>query len=267
MSRVTTFADLLQATEYVARTTSNTFAPVNSVLTVVGDSGSATFVDVTSTLSSAGYTPGDVIGLSTSLSTALGNQYALIQALYEVTSTSFSTLNAEISSPVQLASLGQFSTLSNACVSTLWRTPVGAGSVYAGQTLSNQPLQFYSTAVNGWNWFPSGGAGGAISTIHASSPGVYEITGRVNYTTPNSNTGLLLQLRNSAGAVIDQVVSPILPTNSILTSNSISFQTIQPFSNASIYMYISTMSTVGATIVTLSGNLGAKLLYSSNSVV
>lgn len=266
-SRITTFADLLQANEYVGRTLSNQFAPVNSVLTVTGGEGSATFVNITSTLSSAGYTPGDIIGLSTSISTALGDQYALIQALYEVTSTSFSTLNAEISSPVQLASLGQFSTLSNACVSTIWRQPVATGGIYAVQTLSNQPVQFNSTIVKGWNWFPVGGGGGAISTIYASSPGIYEITSKINYTTPNSNTGLLLQLRNSAGSVLDEIITPILPTNSILTSNSITFQTIQSFSNDSIYMFISTMSTVGATIQTLSGNIGIKLLYSSNDAV
>ncbi len=267
MSRITTFADLLQANEYIGRTTSNTFAPVNSVLTVTGNGGAATFVNITSTLSSAGYTPGDIIGLSTGLSTALGDQYALIQALYQVTSTSFSTLTAEISSPVELASLGQFSTLSNACVSTIWRTPVANGNIYAGQTLSNQPVQFNSTIVKGWNWFPVGGVGGAISTIFASSPGIYEITSKINYTTPNSNTGLLMQLRNAAGTVLDQIITPILPTNSILTSNSISFQTIQSFSNDSIYMYISTMSTAGATIQTISGNIGIKLLYSSNAAV
>jgi hypothetical protein len=267
MSRVTTFADLLQANEYIGRTTSNTFAPVNSVLTVTGNTGAATFVDITSTLSSAGYTPGDIIGLSTSISTALGDQYALIQALYQVTSTSFSTLTAEISSPVELASLGQFSTLSNACVSTIWRTPVATGAIFAGQTLSNQPLQFNSTIVNGWNWFPVGGAAGAISTIYASSPGIYEITSKINYTTPNSNTGLLLQLRNGAGTVLDEIITTILPRDSILTSNSISFQTIQPFSNDSVYMYISTMSTTGATIQTLSGSIGVKFLYSSNTVI
>lgn len=267
MSRVTTFADLLQANEYIGRTTSNTFAPLNSVLTVTGGAGAATFVDVTSTLSSSGYTPGDVIGLSTSISTALGNQYALIQALYQVTSSSFSTLTAEISSPVELASLGQFSTLSNACVSTIWRQPVATGSIFAGQTLSNQPLQFNSTIVNGWNWFPIGSGGGAISTIYASSPGIYEITGRINYTTTTTDTGLLLQLRNAGGTVLDEIITPILPNGSILTSNSISLQTIQPLSNDAVYMYISTMSTVGATIQTLSGNIGAKFLYSSNTVI
>ena len=266
MSRVTTFADLLQANEYIGRTTSNTFAPVNSVLTVTGGAGAATFVNVTSTLSSAGYTPGDVIGLSTSISTALGDQYALIQALYQVTSTSFSTLTAEISSPVELASLGQFSTLSNACVSTIWRQPVATGSIFAGQTLSNEPVQFNSTIVKGWNWFPVG-SGGAISTIYASSPGIYEITGRINYTTTTTDTGLLLQLRNAGGTVLDEIITPILPNGSILTSNSISLQTIQPLSNDAVYMYISTMSTVGATIQTLSGNIGAKFLYSSNTVI
>ncbi len=313
MSRVTTFADLLQANQYVARTLSNTFAPINSILTVYGNAGVATFIDITSTLSSAGYTPGDIIGLSTgissilaehyalinalyqvtstsfstleaelsspvfyisninsfstSLSTAFGEQYALINALYAVTSTSFSTLNAEISTASTLVTATQLAELSNACVSTIGKMPVAKGLVTAGQTLSNEPVQFTSSIVlGGWNWFPQGGPGGNISSFYASTPGVYEVTSHINYTTAETNSGLLMQLRNAGGSVLDEVVTNIRPSGSILTSNSITFQTIQSLSNDYLYMYMSTLATTGpGTIQTLSGNINMKLLYTSNS--
>ena len=276
-SRTTTFATLFQAERYVGRTTSNTFAPLNSILTVIGGGGDATFVNITSTLSTAGYTPGDIIGFSTGISTVLSDYYALILALYNVTSTTFSSIDAALSSPVILnfstlstgiaSTFEQFSTLSNAAVETVGRMPVGAGQVYAGQTLSDQPVQFNSTIAQGWNWFPAGAPGGAFSTFYASSPGVYEVTSRINYTTLNSSTGLLLQLRNGSGTVIDEVVKTIRPADSTNSSNSITFQTIQSFSNDSLYMYISTLATPAATIQTLSGNVGIKFLYSSNAFV
>jgi hypothetical protein len=309
---VTTLADVLQANQFVARTLSNTFAPINSILTVVGNAGAATFVNITSTLSSAGYSPGNIADLSTgistiladqyalilalyqvtstsfstleaelssptffisninnfstSISTTFGEQYALINALYAVTSTSFSTLNAEISSASTLVTTAQLAGLSNACLSTIGKMPVAKGLVTASQTLSNQPVQFTSSIVlGGWNWFPLGAPGGNISSFYASTPGVYEVTSRINYTTAETNSGLLMQLRNAGGTVLDEVVTNIRPSGSILTSNSITFQTIQSLSNDYLYMYMSTLATTGpGTIQTLSGNINMKLLYTSN---
>jgi hypothetical protein len=312
MSRITTFSDIGQANRFVGRTLSNTYAPINSVLTVYGNAGIATFVDITSTLSSAGYTPGDLTGFSTGISTVIADQYTLILALYQVTSTSFSTLAAELSSPVfYISNINSFSTsinstfdsyyalinalyqvtstsfstlnaeissastlvttaqlagLSNACLSTIGKMPVAKGVINVGQTLSNNPIQFTSSIVlGGWNWFPLGAPGGNISSFYASTPGVYEVTSRINYTTAETNSGLLMQLRNAGGSVLDEVVTNIQPSGSILTSNSITFQTIQSLSNDYLYMYMSTLSTTtSATIQTLSGNISMKLLYNSN---
>ncbi len=121
MSRITTFADLLQANSYIGRTLSNTYSPVNSVLTTVAGTGQATFIDITSTISAAGYDlnnlstsgTGDYVStgvyriFSTNVSTTEAYHYSLIDALYETMSTSFSTINAEFT---QLSSV---STLSN----------------------------------------------------------------------------------------------------------------------------------------------------------
>ncbi len=305
--------DTFEARQYIGRTLSNTFAPINSILTVYGNAGTATFVDITSTLSSAGYTPGDIVGLSTGISTifadyyalilalydvtstsfstiaaelsspifyisnintfstqistTFGDQYALIKALYEVTSTSFSTLNAELSTASTLVTSSQLSTLTDQCKATIGKMPVAKGLVSAGQTLSNEPIQFTSSIVlGGWNWFPQGDPGGNISSFYASTPGVYEVTSRISYTTAETNSGLLMQLRNSGGTVLDETVTNIRPSGSILTSNSITFQTIQSLSNDYLYMYMSTLSTTGpGTIQTLSGNINMKLLYTSNS--
>jgi hypothetical protein len=267
ISRITTFADLFQANSYVGRTTSNTFAPLNSVLTVIGARGAATFVNVTSTLSTAGYSGGDVVNLSTGISTILANQYALILALYNVTSTSFSTLFAELSSPSTIVSNDQFTTLSNSYVSTTNRAVIGTGAVTAGQILSNTPLQFTSSSVLGWNWFPIGDAGtGAISSIYASTPGLYEVTARINYTTAATDAGLLLQLRNAGGTVLDETISQLPSSASATASNAITFQTLQSLSNESVYMQISTLNAPTATVQTLSGIVGMKLIYDSNGI-
>ncbi len=306
--------DTFEARQYIGRTLSNSFAPINSILTVYGNAGTATFIDITSTLSAAGFNAGgDYFGLSTGISTILADYYelilalyqvtstsfstltgelsspiyyisninsfstsinstfndyyALINALYQVTSTSFSTLNAEISSVSTIVTNAQFSTLSNSYNTTSGKMPVAQGLITAGQTLSNQPVQFTSSIVlGGWNWFPTGGPGGAMSTFYASTPGVYEVTSRISYTTAETNSGLLLQLRNAGGSVLDEVVTNIRPSGSILTSNTISFQTMQSLSNDSLYMYMSTLSTVGpGTIQTLSGNINMKLVYNCNA--
>ena len=265
ISRITTFADLFQANLYVGRTTSNTFAAPNSVLAVIGDRGAATFVDVTSTLSTAGYSGGNIASLSTGISTTLAEYYSLILALYDVTSTSFSTLFAELSSPSTIVSSDQFTTLSNSYTSTINKTAVGTGIITAGQVLSNTPVQFNSSIVTGWNWFPQGDAGtGAISSIYASTPGVYEVTTRINYTTAATDAGLLLQLLNAGGSVLDETISQLPASTSATASNAITFQTLQGLSNESVYMQISTLNAAAATVQTLSGSVGIKLIYNSN---
>jgi hypothetical protein len=228
------------------------------------DVTSTSFSTLTAELSS----PQFIISSVGNFSTSLGQQYELINALYQVTSTTFSTLSAEISSvSTIIVTAGEFSTLSNSYVSTANKMAVAKGLVTGGQTLSNEPVQFTSSIVlGGWNWFPVGGAGGAMSTFYASTPGVYELTSKINYTTAETNSGLLLQLRNGAGSVLDETITTIRPSGSVLTSNSITFQTIQGLSNDYLYMYISTLAPTGpGTIQTLSGNIGMKLLYNSNS--
>lgn len=267
ISRITTFADLLQANSFVGRTTSNTFAPINSILTVTGVRGTATFIDVTSTLSSAGFVGsggGNITNFSTGISTVLADYYALILALYEVTSTSFSTLFSELSSPSTIVSIDQYSTLSNSYVTTANRAPVGTGAISAGQILSNQPVQFTSSIVTGWNWFPIGAPGGSISSFYASTPGVYEVTTRLNYTTAATDGGLLLQLRNAGGSVLDETIGQLPSAASATTSNSITFQTLQGLSNESVYMHLSTLNAPAASVQTLSGSVGIKLVYNSN---
>lgn len=267
ISRITTFADLFQANSYVGRTTSNTFAPINSILTVTDVRGSATFVNVTSTLSSAGFVGGggDITNFSTGISTLIADQYALILALYQVTSTSFSTLFAELSSPSTIVSIDQYATLSNSYVSTANKMAVGSGLIGASQVLSNNPLQFNSSIVTGWNWFPAGSPGGAISSIYASTPGVYEVTTRINYTTATTDAGILLQLRNAGGSVLDEMIGQLPSAGSATTSNAITFQTLQGLSNQSIYMHVSTLNAPAASVQTISGSVGIKLIYNSNN--
>lgn len=266
ISRITTFADLLQANAYVGRTTSNTFAPVNSILSVVGAQGSATFVNITSTLSSAGYTGGDFTGLSTGFSTVVGNQYALILALYQVTSTSFSTLFAELSTASTVITVDQYSTLSNSYVATANRMPLGVGSIYAGQTLSNTPVQFTSTVATGWNWFPAGSGSGNISSFYVSTPGVYEVNTTLNYNTAATNGGALLQLRRADGTVLGESISQLPSGTSATTSNSIRFDTLQGLAAGnSVYLQFSTLNVPAASVQTLSGTVNMKLLYNSNA--
>jgi hypothetical protein len=266
ISRITTFADLLQANSYVGRTTSNTFAPINSILTVTGVRGAATFVNITSTLSSAGYSGGDVTGLSTGLSTVVGNQYELILALYQVTSTSFSTLFAELSTTSTVITVDQYSTLSNSYIATANKMPVGAGAIYAGQTLSDTPLQFTSSFANGWNWFPQGNGSGQISSIYVSTPGIYEVNTTVSYNTAATDGGLLLQLRRADGTVLGETISQLPAATSATTSNSIRFDTLQGLAAGnSIYLQLSTLNVPAAAVQTLSGNVGIKLIYNSNN--
>ncbi len=86
MSRITTFADLLQANSYIGRTLSNTYSPLNSVLTTIGGTGQATFIDITSTISAAGY---DLNNLSTS-----GTGDYVSTGVYRIFSTNVSTTEA-----------------------------------------------------------------------------------------------------------------------------------------------------------------------------
>jgi len=93
---------------------------------------------------------------------------------------------------------------------------------------------------------------------------VYEVTTRINYTTAATDAGLLLQLLNAGGSVLDETISQLPASTSATASNAITFQTLQGLSNESVYMQISTLNAAAATVQTLSGSVGIKLIYNSN---
>jgi len=281
MSRITTFADIFQAKQYVGYTTSNTFAPVNSILTVTGNTGFATFLNIVSTLSSAGYSPGidpstlqlisttaaDVTSLSTGLSTVNAYQDSLIDALYQVVSTSFSTINGEftqLSSVSTLVYYSDYSTLRGVVEPRISKQPVCRGDLVGAAGVSDQPLQFTSTITNGWNWYPVGGAGGQISSIYCSTTGIYEVTANINYGTANTNGGLILQLRNGAGAVLDETLDQLPAAGSVVGAGSIRFVSLQPIAaGGTVQLHLST-TTAPHTVTVANGQIGAKLIWDSN---
>ncbi len=288
MSRVTTFADIFQAKQYVGYTTSNTFAPLNSILTVVGGAGSATFVDIVSTLSSAGYSPGidpstlqlisttaaDVTNLSTGLSTVNAYQDSLIEALYQVVSTSFSTITGEftqLSSASSIVYYSDFSTLradvdsmSNVVGPRIGHQPVCRGDLAATAGVSDEPLQFTSTITNGWNWYPVGAVGGQISSIYCSTAGIYEVSAHLNYGTAATNGGLILQLRNGVGAVLDTTLDQLPAAGSAIGAGSIRFVSLQPVTaGGTLQLHLST-TTAPHTVNVVDGQIGAKLVWDSN---
>jgi hypothetical protein len=288
MSRVTTFADIFQAKQYVGYTTSNTFAAPNSILTVTGNTGFATFVDIVSTLSSAGYSPGidpstlqlisttaaDVTSLSTGLSTVNAYQDSLIEALYQVVSTSFSTITGEftqLSTPSTLVYYSDYSTLradvdsmSNVVGPRISHQPVCRGDVVGAAGVSDQPVQFTSTITNGWNWYPTGDTGGQISSIYCSTAGIYEVTANINYGTVDTNGGLILQLRNGSGSVLDETLDQLPAAGSVVGAGSIRFVSLQPIAaGGTVQLHLST-TTVPHTVSLVSGQVGAKLIWDSN---
>jgi hypothetical protein len=288
MSRVTTFADIFQAKQYVGFTTSNTFAAVNSILTVVGATGKATFIDIVSTLSSAGYSPGidpstiqlisstaaDLTNLSTGLSTVNAQQDSLIYALYEVMSTSFSTINGEftqLSTPSTLVYYSDYSTLrgdvdsmSNVVGPRISQQAVCRGDIIGAASVSDQPVQFTSTITNGWNWYPVGDTGGQISSIYCSTAGVYEVTTHINYGTADTNGGLILQLRNDTGGILDETLEQLPASGSVVGAGSIRFVTLQPIAaGGSMQLHLST-TTAPHTINVAGGQVCAKLIWDSN---
>lgn len=291
MSRITTFADLLQANSYIGRTLSNTYSPVNSVLTTVAGTGQATFIDITSTISAAGYDlnnlstsgTGDYVStgvyriFSTNVSTTEAYHYSLIDALYETLSTSFSTINAEftqLSSVSTLVRSSEFSTLSsqvrslcNVTVSRAGRLPLVTGGLVGGAGITNRPLQFATPIENGWTWCPLVDGFGNISTIYCSTAGTYEFVANVNYTTASRNGAIALQLVTSSGTVLDQAVAQVPPTGATENVSGIRFTTLQSL-DADTYLNFN-MSTItsGLTLTTLasgSGSVGAKLVWESN---
>jgi hypothetical protein len=291
MSRITTFADLLQANSYIGRTLNNTYSPLNSVLTTVGGTGQATFIDITSTISAAGYDlnnlstagTGDYVStgvyriFSTSVSTNEVYQYSLITALYEVCSTSFSTINGEftqLSSVSTLVRSSDFSTLSsqvrslcNVTVPRAGHMPVAAGAIASGVTLSNVPIQFANTITNGWTWCPYVDGFGNSSTIYCSTAGTYEFTVNLNYTTASRDGAIAVQLRADSGTVLEQAVTQVPPTGATENVSGIRFVTLQSLNdNSYVNFYVSTI-TSGMNIsaqASGAGSVSAKLVWESN---
>lgn len=293
MSRITTFADLLQANSYIGRTLNNTYSPLNSVLTTIGGTGQATFIDITSTISAAGYDlnnlstggggSGDYVStgvyriFSTNVSTTEGYHYTLIDALYDVMSTSFSTINGEftqLSSVSTLVRSSDFSTLSsqvrslcNVTASRVGHMPVLAGTVITGTGITNAPVKFTTTAENGWTWCPDVDGFGNISSFYCSTAGTYEIVANLNYTTASRDGAVALQLKTDAGALLDQAISQVPPTGATENIGGIRFVTLQSLSaGTNVNFYMSTI-TSGVTLTTLgaaSGSIGAKLVWESN---
>ncbi len=293
MSRITTFADLLQANSYIGRTLSNTYSPLNSVLTTVGGTGQATFIDITSTISAAGYDlnnlstggggSGDYVStgvytiFSTNVSTTEGYHYSLIDALYDVMSTSFSTINGEftqLSSVSTLVRSSDFSTLSsqvrslcNVTASRVGHIPVMAGGLVGSAGIANQPVQFTPTVENGWTWCPNVDGFGNVSSIYCSTAGTYEIVANLNYTTASRDGAVALQLKTDAGALLDQAVQQIPSTGATENVSGIRFVTLQSLNaGTNVNFYMSTV-TAGVTLTTLGsgmGSVGAKLVWESN---
>jgi hypothetical protein len=291
MSRITTFADLLQANSYIGRTLNNTFSPINSVLTTVGDTGQATFIDITSTISAAGYDlnnlstsgTGDYVStgvftiFSTNVSTTEAYHYSLIDALYETMSSSFSTINAEftqLSSVSTLVRSSEFSTLSsqvrslcNVTASRVGHMPVMAAGLIGGSGITNVPIQFTTPVENGWTWCPDVDGFGNISSIYCSTAGTYEIVANVNFTTADRDGAVALQLKTDGGSLLDQAVKQIPMTGATENVDGIRFVTLQSI-NAGTFLniYMSTI-TSGLTLTTLGtapGSIGAKLIWESN---
>ncbi len=291
MSRITTFADLLQANSYIGRTLSNTYSPLNSVLTTVGGTGQATFIDITSTISAAGYDLnnlsttgiGDWVStgvytiFSTSVSTTEAYHYDLINALYEVCSTSFSTINGEFTQLSSVSTLvrasdfialsSQVSSIETVIVPRVGHMPVLAGTFVGNAVITNAPVKFTTNVENGWTWCPEVDGFGNVSSIYCSTAGTYELVANLNYTTPSRNGAIALQLKTAGGTLLDQSVQQIPSTGSTENVNGIRFVTLQSL-NAGTYLnfYMSTI-TSGVSITTLSGgqgNIGAKLLWESN---
>lgn len=291
MSRITTFADLLQANSYIGRTLSNTYSPINSVLTTVGGTGQATFVDITSTISAAGYDlnnlstsgTGDYVStgvyriFSTNVSTTESYHYGLIDALYEVMSTSFSTINGEftqLSSVSTLVRSSDFSTLSsqvrslcNVTASRVGHMPVMAAGLVGGVGITNVPVQFMSAMENGWAWCPDVDGFGNISSIYCSTSGTYEFVANLNYTTTNRNGAMALQLKTAGGTLLDQAVKQIPMTGATENVDGIRFVTLQSIDAGTyVNLFMSTI-TSGITLTTLgsgTGSVGAKLIWESN---
>jgi hypothetical protein len=293
MSRITTFADLLQANSYIGRTLSNTYSPLNSVLTTVGGTGQATFVDITSTISAAGYDlnnlssggggSGDYVStgvyriFSTNVSTTEGYHYSLIDALYETMSTSFSTINAEftqLSSVSTLVRASDFSTLSsqvrslcNVTASRVGHMPVMTAGLVGGATITNVPVKFTSAIENGWTWCPDVDGFGNISSIYCSTAGTYEFVANLNYTTTDRDGTMALQLKTAGGTLLDQAVKQIPMTGATENADGIRFVTLQSIDAGTyVNLYMSTI-TSGITLATLgsgTGSVGAKLIWESN---
>lgn len=291
MSRITTFADLLQANSYIGRTLNNTYSPLNSVLTTIGGTGQATFIDITSTISAAGYDlnnlsttgTGDYVStgvyriFSTNVSTTEAYHYDLINALYEVCSTSFSTINGEftqLSSVSTLVKASDFSTLSsqvqslcNVTVPRAGRLPVMTGGIVGSASLTNSHVQFTTSVENGWTWCPLIDGFGNISTIFCSTAGTYEFVANVNYTTTSRDGAVALQLRTSSGTVLDQAIQQIPPTGATENVSGIRFITLQSLdANTYLNLYMSTI-TAGKTLATPASGTGlvsAKLVWESN---
>jgi hypothetical protein len=293
MSRITTFADLLQANSYIGRTLNNTYSPLNSVLTTVAGTGQATFIDITSTISAAGYDlnnlstggggSGDYVStgvyriFSTSVSTNEAYQYSLIDALYDVMSTSFSTINGEftqLSSVSTLVNSSDFSTLSsqvrslcNVTVPRVGHMPVATGAITAGLALSNAPIQFANTIANGWTWCPYVDGFGNSSTIYCSTAGTYEFSVNLNYTTASRNGAIAVQLRTDSGTVLEQAVTQVPPTGATENVGGIRFVTLQSLTdNSYVNFYVSTI-TSGMNISaqgSSAGSVSAKLVWESN---
>lgn len=291
MSRITTFADLLQANSYIGRTLSNTYSPVNSVLTTVGGTGQATFIDITSTISAAGYDlnnlstsgTGDYVStgvyriFSTNVSTTEGYHYSLIDALYETMSTSFSTINGEfqhLSSQSTLVYASDFSTLTsqveslcNVTAPRVGRLPLMTGGLVGGSGLTNQPVQITAPVENGWTWCPLVDGFGNISTIYCSTAGTYEFVANVNYTTASRDGAVALQLVTSSGSVLDQAITQIPPTGATENVSGIRFTTLQSLAADTYLNFNLSTITGGLTLTTLAsgaGSIGAKLVWESN---
>ncbi len=291
MSRITTFADLLQANSYIGRTLSNTYSPLNSVLTTVGGTGQATFIDITSTISAAGYDlnnlstsgTGDYVStgvyriFSTNVSTTEGYHYSLIDALYATMSSSFSTINAEftqLSSVSTLVRSSEFSTLSsqvrslcNVTASRVGHMPVMAAGAVGGSGITNVPIQFTTPVENGWTWCPDVDGFGNISSIYCSTAGTYEIIANINFTTADRDGAVALQLKTDGGSLLDQAVKQIPMTGATENVDGIRFVTLQSIDAGTFLNFYMSTITSGITLTTLgsgAGNVGAKLIWESN---